>query len=291
MPFNPSNVLREIAECGDIKEYKGQIYYWIPNLKDWYSLCNFDSVLDDAQFEAEAKLYSLSSVQNDYSLSGIISYPKNIESLEGKEEVQSELRGDKGAANAGGLRVIPAPLVEGLNNWKWFTPISRNDIDDLHTNQIERARQNIYAAFRQPPILNGVSKDGMFNEASFADAFNYYNASTETERKEVESELNKILSFSIWYNLGTIEIHPLQYVTRESKTGGAQPQQQDETQAELNSTLTNLTGRQLQGIFRITRKYKKGELTKEQAAVMLRDGFGFSDEQIELWLINDEEEI
>lgn len=218
-PFNPKKVMLEIKECGGIDKYKGQVYYWIPNKTDCYTTCMFDSVLDDSQFEAEAKLYSLSGVQNDYSLSGIISYPKNIEASEGKEEVKSELRGDQGSANAGGIRVVPAPIVEGLNNWKWFTPISRNNIDNLHTNQIERAKFNIYAAFRQPPILSGVSKDGMFNEASFADAFNYYNAATETERKEVEGELNKILKYSVWANIGEVQIQPKKYVTRESKNG------------------------------------------------------------------------
>jgi len=288
-PFFPENVVNEIKECGGIDKYKGQIYYWIPNQKDYYTTCNFDSVLDDAQFEAEAKLYSLSSIQNDYALSGIISYPKNIETNDGKESVKKELKGDTGSGNAGGVRVIPTPFTDEFKDWKWFTPISRNNIDSLHTNQIERAKFNIYAAFRIPPILAGVSKDGMFNESSFADAFNYYNASTETERKEVESELNKIISKSIWAGIGEIQIQAKNYVTRESKN--SQPVASEEPQAQTNSTLTNLTGRQLQGVFRITRKYKKGELTKDQAGIMLKDGFGFNDEQIESWLINDDEEV
>lgn len=230
MPFNPDPeiVLNQIKEAGDIDQYNGQILYWIPNLNDYYTVCNFDDVLDDAQFEAEVKLYSLSSVQNDYSLSGIISYPKTIDSAEGKEKIQKELKGDTGSGNAGGIRVVSAPVQEEFKSWKWFTPISRNNIDGLHTNQIERAKFNIYASFRQPPILNGVSNDGMFNEATFADAFNYYNAATETERKEIEGELNKIISFSIWANIGEIQIQPKTYVTRESKQNLVTEPQADE---------------------------------------------------------------
>jgi hypothetical protein len=196
-PFNPSNVINEINACpGGIADYKGQLYYWIPNISDWYTTCNWDSVLDDAQFEAESKLYSLSSIQNDYSLAGIVSYPKNITDKGEIDDLKSELKDDSGSANAGGIRVIGAMPSENLSNWKWFTPISRNNIDGLHTNQIERAKFNIYAAFRQPPILNGVASDGMFNQESFADAFNYYNSQTETERKEVEKQLARILGFS-----------------------------------------------------------------------------------------------
>jgi hypothetical protein len=57
-----------------------------------------------------------------------------------------------------------------------------------------------------------------------------------------------------------------------------------------NEVLTNLTGRQLQGIQRIVRKYDQGNLTYDQAAIMLKNGFGFSDEDVEAWLVTPNEE-
>lgn len=214
LPFNPDNVVNEIKQVG-IENYNGQLYYWIPNISDYYNVTDWDSVLDDAQFEAEAKLYSLSSIQNDYSLSGIISYPKNITNKEEIDDIKDNLSQDKGAAQAGGIRVVGALPSEGLTNWKWFTPISRNNIDNLHTNQIERAKFNIYAAFKMPPILCGVATSGMFNQESFMDAFNYYNSATETDRKEVERELNKIIKNSIWANIGDIQIIPKTFQGRQ----------------------------------------------------------------------------
>ena len=204
--YNPKTVIAEINSCGGIEKYAGQVYYWIPNLSDLYTTCTWDSVIDDAQFEAEAKLYSLSSIQNDYSLGGYSILPQNLVDANQIQDYKDELAGDKGSANAGGLRVFSAIPSEMLSQWKWFVPISRNNIDALHNNQIERAVFNIYAAFRQPPILNGVATSGMFNQESFADAFNYYNASTETERKEVERELTKILRGSIWSSIGEVKI-------------------------------------------------------------------------------------
>jgi hypothetical protein len=59
---------------------------------------------------------------------------------------------------------------------------------------------------------------------------------------------------------------------------------------ERNDALANLTGRQLQNIQRIVRKFNKSELTFDQAAVMLRDGFNFTDDQIGVWLITENEE-
>lgn len=288
MPYNPLAVKDEIRAAGGLKNYKGQLLYWIPNVEDIYCPCRFDAVLDDAQFEAEAKLYSLSGVQNDYSLSGILAYPEGITNKKQIENIQKDIAKDKGAANAGGIRVVGATLVEGLTNWKWFTPIARNNIDNLHKNQKDDAKFNIYAAFRQPPILNGVATQGMFNQESFADAFHYYNTATETERKDVEKIINMFLAHSI-YNI-VIEIQPKQFMLRDAAvTKPAALGAPIEAEQQVNSTLTNLTGRQLEGVFRITRKFKKGELTKEQAAIMLKNGFAFNDEQIEVWLINDDE--
>jgi hypothetical protein len=54
--------------------------------------------------------------------------------------------------------------------------------------------------------------------------------------------------------------------------------------AEVNDNLKNLTGKQMQGLMRISRKYMKGELTLEQALLMMSSSFGLSDEQSKIML-------
>lgn len=63
-------------------------------------------------------------------------------------------------------------------------------------------------------------------------------------------------------------------------------QQPDNT---INENLKNLTGRQLQNIQRIVRKFNKEELTFEQAKQMLVSGFGFTEADVNEWLITPEE--
>lgn len=58
---------------------------------------------------------------------------------------------------------------------------------------------------------------------------------------------------------------------------------------EVNTILSNLTGRQLEGIQRIVRKFNKEQLTFEQASDMLKTGFGFTDDQVNTWLITPDE--
>jgi len=58
--------------------------------------------------------------------------------------------------------------------------------------------------------------------------------------------------------------------------------------SESNESLKNLSGRQIQGLQRIIRKYNKGELTKSQALIMLK-AFELTDDQAETFLTPEED--
>ena len=214
-PFNPDNVKDEIKKDG-IDKYNGQVLYWIPRKKDIYPLCRFDQVIDDAQFEAESKIYKLSNIQNDYSIGGFVKYPSSLDSRQEIQDMKKSLKKSKGSANAGKIQALPFPPNEALAHWKFFEPVSRNNIDRLFKLQNDEARENIYMAFQQDPLLNGYSKNGMFNQQDYLDVFNYYNSFTETDRKELVKIFNKIISYSIWSNIGELEILPKQYIITDN---------------------------------------------------------------------------
>lgn len=219
-PFNPDTAVNEIQEVG-IENYNGQLCYWIPSKSDDYTTCTFDASMDDSQLEAEVKLYSLSDVQNGYSVGGIYRVPKQFE---GDEEMQSFIRqveSGSGSENANRTLVVSIPATDETKDWKMFEPTQRTDIDTMFTNQIENARFNIYSVYNQPPILNGISKNGMFNAESYVDAFDYYNSQTKTMRMEAERFLNKIWGASIWAEMGKLVITPSTFerVRDENNTG------------------------------------------------------------------------
>ncbi|MDB4062256.1 hypothetical protein N9515_10035 [Vicingaceae bacterium] len=70
--------------------------------------------------------------------------------------------------------------------------------------------------------------------------------------------------------------------------GETHPEEDLKETTEVNESLKNLTGRQMQGIERIVRKYGKGQLTEAQAKLMLKAGYGFSEEDASVWLTNEE---
>ena len=61
------------------------------------------------------------------------------------------------------------------------------------------------------------------------------------------------------------------------KPGEAQP-------VPMNDSLKNLSGRQYQNVMRIVRQFGNGKLTKQQASLMLKNGFGFTDSDVDTFL-------
>ena len=57
-----------------------------------------------------------------------------------------------------------------------------------------------------------------------------------------------------------------------------------EVPIQANDSIKNLTGRQYQNVMRIVRQFGNGKLTKEQASLMLKNGFGFTDSDVNTFL-------
>lgn len=57
-----------------------------------------------------------------------------------------------------------------------------------------------------------------------------------------------------------------------------------ETPMISNDAIRNLSGRQYQNVMRIVRQFTKGKLTKAQASLMLKNGFNFTDEDVNTFL-------
>lgn len=210
--FNPDNVQAEINAAGGIDKYNGQILYWFPNFKDTYPLATFDPCLDDVQFEHESGVYKIKNIQNSYSAGYITFYPSGLESELEKAGLIGDIKKSRGAKYAGRTKAVPinASAMAALGSRKMIEEIPRTGIDKMFKVQNEESRFNIFATFNQPPILNGISKDGMFNAESFVDAFDYYNSITEVDRNELERIFNMFLPYTIW-GIDSVEIEPLEY--------------------------------------------------------------------------------
>jgi hypothetical protein len=163
-------------------------------------------------------------------------------------------------------------------------------IIDSSTKTFDLDRKAINGAYLIPPILAGEDVKTGFSTESLKDAYNVFNAFTQPGRDRIAKEINKILKAGN-FGIDKIKLTPMSLEVVGSEAGNEEEtlENQDSKVAD-NTTLTNLTGRQMQGIMRIVRKFNKGELTFEQASSLLSGGFGFTPEEIDSWLFTKEEE-
>jgi len=219
-PFNPDNAISEINEVG-IENYTGQLFYWIPSLHDIYPVCRFDAAANFAQFEDESSIHQLRSIQNDYAIGGLIKLPRALFNDKDESDTTENLTVNfKGAQNANAWMMIPITNEEHFKG-KFFESTTRQNIDGFFKTQNEQAKSNIYEMYQQPPILNGKSFGGIFNQEQFIDSFDYYNSKTQDERDSLQKVFNRFWKYTIWSKGEDLVIIPKEYIQKREVANGS----------------------------------------------------------------------
>lgn len=279
--FDINTVLNEINETGLIN-YKGQILYYSHDSLT-YPRCSFDSVLEDVETNSRIKNYKRNAVKNGFSASKLIEYPGKFESEDEKVEFLRQANGMSGDESAGQVKVAENPNGDEI-------PLKIHDlqpanVDKQHEVTERTVKENIVESYGIPSALIMGSKQ-VFSQDQTRDAYIVYNELTRSYREEISRLFCKFVPYfkeAIDASDGCM-IQSKRIASDDVPTGADVIATEESETVQQNETLTNLTGRQLQNIQRIVRKYEKGELTEAQASIMLKDGFGFNDEQVKAWL-------
>lgn len=261
--------------------YKGQVY-WFSLDNDIYPTAPIDSASISANFEKEAQIYPYANIRNGFSGNTIIKLPTLTQGESSQPQVdslQAQIEEMHGSENSGSSIVTPVPVDAQGNtrNYQMVEHLSPTNVDSLFVNQNAKAQNDILKVFTMPEILLGISSKGMFNEASFNEAFNYKNADTEGDRKIIERAFKKILENSV-FDYSSFEIIPLEM----KGVNGAQ--ETDQSVNLGNEVLRGLTGKQKRQMLNEVNKYQREKITRNQLDVFLK-GYGLSDEEIEQLLL------
>lgn len=190
------------------------------------------------------------------------------------------------------------------------------------TNVNNLIQQEIFVAHQIiSPVLHGISTSGSLGQRNeIRDAYEIWNNTYVKERQqEFEFVFTKIRNLAgqqgeftirpveplkfefteqiIAQNLTQNEIRelmgrePLQtgQITADGKQAVTEPipTQSTPTQQvpmQSNDAIKNLSGRQYQNVMRIVRQFGNGKLNKQQASLMLKNGFGFTDADVNTFL-------
>ena len=276
----------DVLENG-LNDYNGQILYYsgagpssypIPPLQ---SVINF--VLSDVENSILVRKETSTGFVSSYILKSTLDYDDaNLIAME------NSIAQMQGARGAGKIMTISGLSEEEMKSTLLEEIGAGNStaVIDSATKTFDLDKKVITGVYLIPPVLSGIEVSTGFSTEALVDAYNVFNAITKQGRQTIEREVNKVLKAGD-FGIDSIK---LESITLDVNGGEGEPVEGDESMAADNTTLTNLSGRQLQGIQRIVRKYNKGELTEGQASQLLQQGFGFDDKAVDEWLISPEEE-
>ncbi len=275
--YNPDPIIvrEQIELSGGIENYPGQLFY-AKRTEDVYQKAIYDSVADKFQFLAECDLSNLSNIQNGYSASGVLKYFGTLTGTKELEEMKSKINQTKGAINTG--RVVTIPIPPNADNnvpVNLFEPTQMQNIDTLYTNQVINAENGIQSLFSIPNALIGKDTTGNFATQKMQETFDYYNSITEPMRQELEIELTRLFSNSIFASQLKlpIEIEPLQFVSITNEDSTEMDKIRVESQARLKGTVGGV-----QGVLAIQDAVSRGVTQYEAGVQILMDIYGYTDE-------------
>lgn len=271
---------------------------------DVYPLPSYFQGLNYIESDIQVSRHILGNAKHNFVATKLINFNNGLPQEEEQQEVEADLK--RKFANHDGDRVVIA-----------FNPSKENAVDivDLgetsltkedFTNVNNLIMQEIFSCHQvTSPMLFGIKTEGQLGGRSeIRDAYQIFQNTYVNERQQEHEQ-----TFTTLMNLAGIEgefkivpVEPLSFEFSEAVMSANMTR--DEIREKLglqssvvtdasgvttqpvqaNATLTNLSGRQHQNVMRIVRQFGSGKINKAQAALMLKNGFGFTDADVDTFL-------
>ena len=271
---------------------------------DVYPLPSYFQGLNYIESDIQVSRHILGNAKHNFVATKLINFNNGLPQEEEQEEVETDLK--RKFANHDGDRVVIA-----------FNPSKENAVDIVNlgetsltkedfTNVNNLIMQEIFSCHQvTSPMLFGIKTEGQLGGRSeIRDAYQIFQNTYVNERQQEHEQ-----TFTTLMNLAGIEgefkivpVEPLSFEFSEAVMSANMTR--DEIREKLglqssvvtdasgvttqpvqaNATLTNLSGRQHQNVMRIVRQFGSGKINKAQASLMLKNGFGFTDADVDTFL-------
>jgi len=320
------------TDPAEIREHPIQILFvkqYNPK-SDIYPMPSYFQGLNYIESDVQVSRHILGNAKDGFVATTLINLNNGEPQDEQKAAVESGLK-KKFTGSEGDRMVIM--FNPSRDNAAEILPLSQTMLTkEDFTNINNLIQQEIFASHQvTSPMLFGIKTEGQLGGRSeIVDAYEIFNNTYVNERQQAHEEVfNKLLEFSGYkgeykitpveplgfsikedlllevmpreYFLDKLGVDQKYYALPPAKSGGA-PQSAPfdvSGQMAVNSNLKGMSGREFQHMDRIVKKYKKGVLNRDQAAMMLKNSWGLSDEDIATMLdadsmdqqFSDQEEI
>jgi len=300
--YNPKldvQLLRNQTQILYYKEYRPGV--------ETYSYPGYMGALNAIQTDIEISKYHLSTITNGMFASKMISFFEGIPTEEEKREIEKGFKSKfTGSENAGNIV---------LNFGK--DPAKRPQLDDLSSTELDKhfdilsksVQQEIFCGHQVvSPMLFGIRVEGQLGGRSeIREAYEIMKSTYVNDKqqalellfKEITGQEHKIIPvepIGVEFSEQTLlQIAPKKWLLEKIGIDAslypeiAQPESvapQSQPMA-VNENLKNLSGRQWQSLTRIIRKFEKGEISQEQAKLLLKSSLGLNDDEVNIMLAID----
>lgn len=196
--FNPdiTEILSEVQEAGGWAGYKGQIFYFSNAGDRVYPMPIYEAALTDMSNEEGLSNITHRNVRHNFLPAGMLIDKNNPSNSEEQDnETKEELSAFQGDMNAG--KILYINLQEG-DVAPEFEPFEANNTDKDFERAESKTPGIIGRSFCQPPILRSEDVGSNFGSDLMRNAYDFYNAQTESERQDIEGVFAKL--FELWYD-------------------------------------------------------------------------------------------
>jgi DNA-binding Lrp family transcriptional regulator len=301
----PSQDQIEKIPCFDPKNRIGkQLFYYkvySPSVKT-YPLPEYLGGTAYIELDIEIANFAINEIKNNFFPSIFINFPNGVPTPETQNDVEKTLFNKFGGSDNAGRVLIN--FSDGKDLAPSIDPIPLTDLPGRYLQIEKTVEQNIFVAHRvTSPMLFGVKTEGQLGgKNELVESYEIFKATYVESRVQcVEKNYNYLASFNAVAGLKLQSVEPvteqlseqalMQILTEDElrEKAGYKPKAEVQPDLQLESNaLSGLSASQQDKMLRVVRKYSQGQMTKEQAAIMLA-GFGLPASQVDLFLGADDD--
>jgi len=285
-----------------VKEYR-------PNI-GIYGLPSYFAALNYIESDIEVSKHILGNAQTGFSASKLITLPNGEPNDEEKRNVDQRLR--KTYSGADGKKYMIA-FVNDISRKPVVDDLGTSDLTKEDFGKIDELIQtNIFSGHQvTTPSIMGIAEAGKLgSRTEMRDGYEIFkNTYVNAKQMHLESIFNMLAKLKgVQTEIKIIPTEPIGIEFSEATIAANAPKEWilekigiDMTkyapaadaaapvqELSVNEHIKGLKGREWQNMQRIIREFTKGKINREQASAMLKTGYALNDEEVNLWLGNEE---
>jgi len=253
------------------------------------------------ELDVEIANFHVNNIKNNFWGSYLINFPNGIPTPEESDAIERQMKMKFGGTDNAGRFLVN--FSDSPETKPELTPLTPSDLDKQFDILNKTVQQEIFVAHRvTSPMLFGVKTEGQLGgRAEMIESYEIFKATYVEDRvQRIERGINYLASFN---GVTGLKLQPTEPISEQLTEGalmqilsrdelrekaGYEPETKEPSEVVApqemgNSVLAGLSASQQDKMLRVVRKYSKGDLTKEQATIMLQ-GFGLPAEQVDLFL-------